>query len=153
MFRNNVFGLYLHGNGTELTDVQRNLFADNNTPGAANGNGIYSDQGLTGAQIYENSFRNNTNAGILFAEQVQNVVVRNNVSQDDASFVNLFGPGTGNITVRNNAATDTNPDDNDVQGSQIRTGDGVNGMIVSNNALHNAAFAGSRYATSRQCRT
>jgi parallel beta-helix repeat protein len=152
IFRGNTFGLYLNGNGdAKQLIVQRNLFDDNNNTGPASGNGIYSDQGLATATITANKFTSNQNAGILFAQSsggpfVENVVVRNNSGDDNASFIAIFGDGATNIDVRSNTVTDTNSSNNGDQGSQIFVGDAgtgsPNGITIRSNTLSNAPFDG-----------
>jgi hypothetical protein len=81
--RDNVFGIYLHGDGAATTLVRRNLLDGNNRQGAASGNGIYSDQGALGIAVLANSFRNHTNAGILFATagtQQESIIIQNDRS-------------------------------------------------------------------------
>lgn len=53
--RDNVFGIYLHGDGAATTLARRNLLDGNNRPGSASGNGIYSDQGALGITVRANS--------------------------------------------------------------------------------------------------
>jgi len=141
IFRNNVFGLFLDGTGTTLSSVSRNLFDDNNLSGSSSGNGIYSEH-LSGAEIFNNHFATNQNAGILFAAglPIKNVVIRNNTGENNASFVALQG-GESNITIRNNSVDDTVPGDNGSQGSQVFVLDS-SGVLVSTNTLNRSPFAG-----------
>jgi hypothetical protein len=67
IIRNNVFGLYLNSSGTNYTQVRNNFFDNNNQPGAANANGIYTDQGLSNALIDSNLFKNHLGTSINFA--------------------------------------------------------------------------------------
>jgi hypothetical protein len=66
VIRDNVFGLYLNSNGTTATVVERNCFKENNRPGAANGNGIYGDQGAHLVTVDDNKFVGHEGAAMLF---------------------------------------------------------------------------------------
>ena len=46
MIQNNVIGVYFNSSGTNLSEVEQNCIRQNNEPGSASGNGIYSDAGL-----------------------------------------------------------------------------------------------------------
>lgn len=103
----------------------QNCFSDNNEPGSASGNGVYSDQGLRTATIRFNDFELHGNAGILFtdaAAPVMDIAVSNNASTDDLTFLNIFG-GDGYF-VRANSVRDTSAGFGD-QGSAIRIGGGT----------------------------
>ena len=109
--RDNVFGIYLHGDGAATTLVRRNLLDGNNRLGSASGNGIYSDQGALGITVLANSFRNHTNAGILFATagtQQESIIIQNNRSLNDNMFVALFNVQNAQI-VANQTNDDTTP--------------------------------------------
>jgi hypothetical protein len=140
---NNTFGLYLNSASGTTTLVQHNRLVNNNLAGAAQGNGIYSDQGLQDASINQNKFANNTNAGVLIAyvasSTVDSVVIGGNGSTDDASFANIFS-GT-NLRITNNHTNDTDNGDDANQGSAIRL-EGVDGVVVQKNKINNAAFSG-----------
>ncbi|MBI1879810.1 MAG: DUF11 domain-containing protein [Chloroflexi bacterium] len=127
--QNNIFGLYPHSSGSVQTIIQQNLFQNNNNSGAANGNGIYSDQGLSNALIDNNRFTNNFNSAILITRvSITNtdIIISNNqvtsssfivvggttnalitgntVANSGTYGIWLFG-GNGNITVLRNSAT------------------------------------------------
>jgi hypothetical protein len=147
IFNNNQFGLYLNASGATLSSVERNLFVNNNnTSGgsASAGNGLYSDQGLKGADIHDNKFQDNTNAALCLCTNVRNVSVHNNASVNDSSFVVAAGtvdnPDTS-IKVINNTVNDTFAGDNASQGSQIFAS-GVNGFVVKGNTLTNGPANG-----------
>jgi parallel beta-helix repeat protein len=112
IIQNNVFGLYLHSEGTMVTEVRRNRFATNNEPGAANGNGIYSDQGLHNAIVRENEFEGNANAAMILTgtdlEAVTDVTITKNDSLMDGAFLVLLLSRNVDVThntVRNSAGT------------------------------------------------
>jgi parallel beta-helix repeat protein len=142
IFRSSVFGLYLNSNGSQQTLVEKNLFGDNNDPGAANGNGIYSDQGLSSALIRNNAFNENLNAGILLTEAntvTRNVVIKGNTSEDDTTFVNLFN--VSSVEIRGNTTNDTDDDNDTEQGCAIRA-ESSDGVFVRGNTIQNAPFSG-----------
>jgi parallel beta helix pectate lyase-like protein len=139
--RDNVFGIYLHSSGVTTTVVRRSLLHDNNAPGAASGNGIYSDQGAVGITIAANRFEDHANAGVIFANAgvvQQQIVIRNNRSLNDNTFVALFDVQQAQVVA--NRFNDT--DDSDDFGSTIFVGGDTDGILVQNNVLRNPGFAG-----------
>lgn len=140
----NVFGLYLQSGGAIQTIVRFNSFVDNNEPGAATGNGIYSDAGAKTVLIRVNSFARNTNAGILFADGLaldnSNVVIQNNTSRNDTTFVALFR--AANFQIIFNKTFDTINADDGSQGSAVFVGGNSNGVLIQGNQLTNPAFSG-----------
>lgn len=143
VIKNNTMGIYANSSGAGLTIVSLNLITDNNTDGSAAGNGIYSDQGLTGGRIKNNQFERNMNAGVLIAQTattVDDLTVSGNRSVDNSSFVAIFH-GT-NVRVKGNITGDTNPADNEAQGSAIFIGGNTAGATVANNIVKNSPFHG-----------
>jgi nitrous oxidase accessory protein NosD len=139
--RDNVFGIYLHGNGAATTLARRNLLDGNNRPGSASGNGIYSDQGAVGITILANSFRNHINTGIIFAAagiQQESIIIQNNRGLNDNTFVALFD--VQNAQVVANQTNDTI--DGDDFGSTIFVGGDSTGILIQRNVLTNPGFAG-----------
>jgi len=139
--RQNVFGIYLNSSGDTTTLVRRNLLQGNNRVGAANGNGIYSDQGALGISIQANHFENNRNVGILFANagtQQKSIIIQNNRSLNDRTFVAFFN--VQNAQVLANQTNDTNDADDD--GSAIFVGGDSDGILIQRNVLRNPEFAG-----------
>src|SRR5438445_547700 len=59
--QNNTFGIYVNSDGSAPSYVRENCLRNNNLPGAASGNGVYSDQGLSNAQITNNYFTGDQN--------------------------------------------------------------------------------------------
>jgi parallel beta helix pectate lyase-like protein len=139
--RNNVFGIYLHSGGAATTIVRQNLIRANNRPGAASGNGIYSDQGAVNIDIVSNRFVRHQNAGVLFAAggfENSDIAIKANFSLNDNTFVNLFA--VSGSAISNNQTNDTI--DTDDFGSAIRLGDDVSGVLVNGNRLMNPGFSG-----------
>ena len=139
--RDNVFGIYLHGSGAATTLVRRNLLDGNNRPGAASGNGIYSDQGALGITIQANTFRNHANTGIIFTDtpfEQSSIIVQNNRSLNDNTFVALFNVTNAQIVA--NRTDDTI--DTDDFGSTIFVGGDSAGILIQRNVLMNPGFAG-----------
>ncbi len=127
--QNNVQGVYFNSNGTTASSVDQNCIRQNNQPGAAGGNGIYSDLGLSNANIRQNTFYQNESSGIVLTGlapgAVSNVNIVANTSQEDGSLLAVFnssGTEVRSNTVRNNA------------GSAIFVGNDNTGLeILSNN--------------------
>jgi parallel beta-helix repeat protein len=144
VFEDNVFGLYLNSaaapGGTSGTRVRDNKFADNNTRGPANGNGIYSDQGLQNASITGNRFQENLNGAVLITGvdgTTQNLItVSRNTSSDDRTAVYLFR--TTNATVENNTISNSEDD----SGSAIFIGGGSSDILIRKNEIKEAGFSG-----------
>ena len=97
VIQSNVMGVYLNG-GTSLkpNKVNGNCIRTNNDDGAANGNGVYSDQGLHSAEITGNTFYNNNHAGDggginLPAGTIDSVLIGTNIANGNANFVSVTG--------------------------------------------------------------
>ena len=126
---NNTIGAYPAGNGTV---VSFNKFLNNNLPGGASGNGIYTDFSLKNALISSNSFINNPNAGVIVTaaggsagDYNFNLTVRNNTITNCGVGV-LFAFTT-------NGVIDSNQMTNCSEGVQLR---GANTEItISNNTI------------------
>ncbi|WP_181763663.1 right-handed parallel beta-helix repeat-containing protein [Streptomyces albidus (ex Kaewkla and Franco 2022)] len=103
--QNNVLGIYFNSDGSSLSDVEQNCIRENNSAGAATGNGVYSDQGLENADIESNALFDQNTSGITLTgavADVDDVRVRANDSTEDDSLVALFE--TSNVTVTRNTA-------------------------------------------------
>ena len=139
---NNVFGIYLHNGGASQALVRLNLIQNNNQPGAAAGNGIYSDQGAVGVVIAANKFVGHQNVGVLFAGGTitpnadRNIIIKTNSSLNDATFVALFS--TVNAEVRQNHVNDTVFQD----ASSIFVGGDSNGILIDSNVVTNPGYSG-----------
>lgn len=141
----NVFGIYLNTGAGTQTLVQRNLVTNNNQTGAANGNGIYTDQGTQDVLVSQNTFRLNTNSAVLFTNVSPtvngNITVRSNLAVNNASFVLLFGRNQ-NVTIAQNRTNDTIASDNANQGSAVRIDGDANGVGVRRNTILHSPFSG-----------
>jgi parallel beta-helix repeat protein len=129
LIQDNVFGLYLNSSGVEQTLVERNSFNDNNRPGSAGGDGIYSDQGLRNVLVERDVFTNHLSASMVytsFVGQNENIVVRHNAVTDDASvvFFNSKDVLVENTILRANT-----------DGIRLTTANG--NLIAGNVVLHN----------------
>jgi len=134
-----TFGMYLNTNGAHKTTVQNNLIRNNNNPGAASGNGIYSDQGTSNDVIQHNYFTGDQNASIILvdtgpsaATNKSNVTIKDNTVDHDSAMI--FTNGTG-IHVVNNTISNSS-------GSGVFLGGGVTNSEISNNKLTTGAFTG-----------
>jgi len=61
----NVIGMYINTNGTNLTLVEHNLLKENNNAGSTSGTAFYSDQGLQNAIVTENTFLDNDSGAFI----------------------------------------------------------------------------------------
>jgi parallel beta-helix repeat protein len=141
-----VFGIYLNTNGAHKTVVQNNLIQNNNNPGSASGNGIYSDQGASNVVIAHNMFTGNTNASIIFVggdgsatstANQSNLTITGNTMINDAAMIFI---NTTDLDITNNLSTGSN-------GSGIFFGGGVTNAEIRNNVLSNGAFTGINLRT------
>lgn len=90
LIRDNTFGLYLNSNGELESQAAKNLFRNNNEDGAAAGNGVYSDQGLSNATINNNLFTKHQNAPVILvgnAGTQSEVTIKNNDIIDDRTII------------------------------------------------------------------
>jgi parallel beta-helix repeat protein len=132
----NVFGLYFNSSGAVQSVARQNCFRDNTNTGAANGNGVYSDQGLRNAVIGDNYFTNHFNAAVVLVgtiATVSGVQITHNESVDDSSIA-LFD--TSNVIVDYNKVI--RPD-----GSAIFVGAGNNAANISFNQLEGGPSSGN----------
>jgi parallel beta-helix repeat protein len=101
VIQNNTFGIYLNGSGHL---VQRNLFRNNNLPGAASGNAIYSDQGLASTVVDNNNFfpDHPSSAMVVVGAVNTNLSFTNNRVEDtgagDQAGIGLFNTDGATIT-------------------------------------------------------
>jgi parallel beta-helix repeat protein len=138
IIQDTVFGIYLNTNGAHKTVVQDNLIQNNNNPGSASGNGIYSDQGASNVVIAHNFFTVNANASIIFvggpdaATSQSNITVTGNSMINDAPLIFI---NTSNLKITDNTSVHS-------IGSGIFFGGGVHNAVVQHNTLTNGAFTG-----------
>ena len=133
--QNNVFGLYFNNSGPTQTVARGNWFNGNNQPGAAGGDGIYSDQGLFNALIEQNVFTGHESASMVFTSFLginRDVVVRRNAIIDDSSIA-IFN--TENMIVEKNFLRRPS-------GSGIFLGGGNTNVVVDNNLIDASTSSG-----------
>ncbi|WP_030899698.1 MULTISPECIES: right-handed parallel beta-helix repeat-containing protein [unclassified Streptomyces] len=129
LVQNNVLGVYFNSNGATDSAATQNCIRQNNQAGAAAGNGIYSDLGLSDADIAQNTFFDNDSSAIVLTGgapgAVDDVDIDANTSQQDGSLLAVFN--SADTKVRwNNARNNT--------GSAIFAGnDNTALQILSNN--------------------
>jgi parallel beta-helix repeat protein len=105
LIQNNTFGVYLNSNGASLSTVRQNCLLNNNLPGPASGNGLYSDQGLSNALIQHNYSSGNSNASYIMAELPSSPVTGLTIDANDMnadSDIVLFN--THNSAITNNTS-------------------------------------------------
>lgn len=124
----NTFGLYLNASGALQTVVDHNCFRFNDVPGAANGNGIYSDQGLRNAVVQENTFVGNFNASMVFT-----------FNQADLTVSHNDGDNTIAIFELENGLIEHNHLDMAFSSSGIFFGGGVTDTTARYNLIENAS--------------
>jgi parallel beta-helix repeat protein len=143
LIRDNTFGLYLNTNGARRTVIDDNAFVNNNRPGSAAGNGIYSDQGVSNARITDNFFTKQTNAALIFvgdgtaAQDQFNLQIRENTMIDDAPVILV---NAHDAVIRDNVSLRS-------AGSGIFFGGNVRNVTVSDNVLRDGAFTGINLRT------
>jgi len=139
----NTSGIYLNSSGADRTVIRGNAFLHNNAAGAAAGNGIYSDQGVSNARIEGNYFTGQTNAAMIFvgngstAQAQTGLLIRGNVLSHDAPIILV---NTSNSAIVGNVSVASS-------GSGIFFGGGVHDVLVSHNVLRNGAFTGINLRT------
>jgi parallel beta-helix repeat protein len=143
----NTYGIDLESNGARPTFVVANTIRDNNTPGAAQGNGIYSDQGLSNAIIVSNRFTNNDNAGIILvgggtlgaATAQSRITIAANIIEN-AGNGGIIMVNTTNSTVSANTLRN-------LDATGIFLGGGVSSTTFVGNSLTNIGFTGINLRT------
>lgn len=139
LIQDNVIGVYFNTNGTTLSKVELNCVRRNNEPGAASGSGIYSDAGLSNADIETNTFSANANSGILLdapaAGGIARIKINRNTSLEDRAFLFIFK--SSNVSVGNNNIQ------NNFDAPGIFLGDGNTNMTVTFNIIERG-FLGLR---------
>jgi len=143
IIQDTVFGIYLNTNGAHTTTVQNNLIRNNNNPGAASGNGIYSDQGASNVVIAHNLFTGQQNASIIFVGGPDATTSQSNITVTGNSMINdapMIFVNTTELQITKNTSTNS-------VGSGIFFGGGVTNAVVQNNTLTNGAFTGINLRT------
>jgi len=130
IIQNNVFGINLHYNGDVYTQVQQNFIRNNTQPGAASGNGIYSDQGAANIIISQNRLTGHdpvNAAGINFAAVTADsnlMITKNDLIQDSS----IALTNTTNVKISENNLLDSNA-------SAIFFGGGTNRTEIEHNEI------------------
>jgi hypothetical protein len=136
--QNNTIGLSIASNGLTESQVKQNVFRNNNQPGAATGNAIYSDTGVQNLLIESNQFTGpHANASINMIGSIAtaaNIIISSNEMIMDNSIA-LFD--TTNVKIANNTMVNT-------QGSSIFFGGGSDRTEIESNVLHNGISNGIR---------
>jgi parallel beta-helix repeat protein len=84
----NTFGLYFNASGATESVAEHNCFRLNNQPGAASGDGIYSDAGLRNAIIENNFFTGHDIAAIVMVLNQRDIeIVHNDIVDDEGTIV------------------------------------------------------------------
>jgi parallel beta-helix repeat protein len=102
--QDNSIGIYVNSNGSFPTQVRENCARNNNLTGAAGGNGIYSDQGLSNAEITNNYLTGDENGSIVvdsFLTAPHDISITHNESVNDGAIVTFStqAPTAFNLTV------------------------------------------------------
>jgi parallel beta-helix repeat protein len=102
--KNNTMGIYVNSDGSAPTYVRGNCSLNNNLPLAGAGNGVYSDRGLSNAQITNNFFTGDQNGAITidtFLTTPHDIAITHNASVNDGSIGTFAsaGPAAYNLTV------------------------------------------------------
>jgi parallel beta-helix repeat protein len=102
--QNNTIGIYVNSDGSTLTYVRENCSLNNNLTGASSGNGVYSDQGLSNAQITNNYFTGDQNGAIIidtFLTAPHDIAITHNESVNDGAIGTFAsaGPTAYKLTV------------------------------------------------------
>jgi hypothetical protein len=138
--QDNIVGLALANNGgSDQTVIQHNLFQNNNQPGPASGDAIYTDQYVAGGKLTNvlidaNTFVGNDGAGIDFsstyaAQAAANITITNNLFVSNGRGLVAFNM-TGSA-VQNNSFLDSTS----AAAADIDLREGVAGLTVTNNLL------------------
>lgn len=133
----NTFGMYLKGAGHI---VQYNYFRNNNRPGSAHGDGIYTDGELRDSFIFFNTFTGNQSGSVVLSGSVKpgridNVTIANNTILNDGTLLLL---GTSNVTVASNLVC------NIANGHALMLAGGNNHVTVYDNQFLASQYRGIR---------
>jgi parallel beta-helix repeat protein len=135
LIQDNTMGVYLNSSGRHESRVEGNCIRDNDVPGSAAGNGVYSDQGLADARIRGNSFTGHVNAAVILvgpAGSQENLSIDGNSSSNDGPliFANLTDSSvSGNQSLASG-------------GSGIFFAGGSHNVWIRGNTVLNCAFTG-----------
>jgi parallel beta-helix repeat protein len=164
VIQENTFGLYFNASGATQSTAEHNCIRNNNRPGAASGDGIYSDQGLRNAVMDNNFFTGQGFAAIVMAANQQDIQIVHNDMVDDQGTILLVTTQNALVAYNHQTLLGT--------GSGIFVGGGVTGtriaynlvehpstgvnantafspianqLVVEKNHIHDATFDGIRF--------
>ncbi|MGH3104158.1 MAG: right-handed parallel beta-helix repeat-containing protein [Gaiellaceae bacterium] len=140
LIQENTLGVYLNSNGARTSKVSHNCFRDNNRPGSAAGNGVYSDQGVRKADVEHNTFTGHANAAIIFVGPLgsqSDLELDHNSLLDDAPIILAK---VSDSQISHNLSTKS-------KGSGIFFGGNVTGVRVKSNTVRDCAFTGINLRT------
>jgi parallel beta-helix repeat protein len=141
IIRDNTFGIYFNSNGAVPSTISGNCIRDNNQPGAAAGNGIYSDQGVSNADIVSNIFRGHGNTALILTSVPPGpfpndiLIDRNTVQQDSQVMV---------VNAENVQITRNTINESTANGVEV---DGSSNVEVSLNRITGCAFTAIQVRT------
>jgi parallel beta-helix repeat protein len=140
LIQENTFGVYLNSSGARASKVERNCFRDNNKPGSAAGNGVYSDQGLRRAHVERNTFSGHTNAAVILVGPLgsqTDVTIERNQLRDDAPII--LAKVSRSVVAHNLSVKS--------KGSGIFFGGNVTDVRVKKNTIRDCSFTGINLRT------
>jgi nitrous oxidase accessory protein NosD len=151
IIQDNIAGIGLANNGSPAL-ITHNLIQNNNQPGSATGDGIYTDEFVgepttTDVAVTENTFIGNDDAGIdisntdFLAGGVFGLDVTNNSFEGDGRSVVLFN--THDMTFDGNSVTNSTL----AMSAAVRIFDGNVNLSVTNNELNMGAYHGIRLSS------
>jgi hypothetical protein len=150
----NIVGIGLANTGASQSLIKHNLIRDNNQPGAATGDGIYTDQFVSGGAvsnvlINENTFTNNSDAGI----DISNNDATMPVSSLDVSTNSFDGNGRAILYFNTHSSSfhNNNVTNSTFAGSAaIRIFDNNSNLsIMNNNLVSGKGMHGIRFSDSK----
>ena len=151
VLRDNSIGVYFNASGVQYSQIVGSRFERNNARfgvASAAGNGVYSDQGLQGADIEFSAFTGHRNAGVIVigapgapvapaTGQARAVDVHHNQSRNDTNaFALFFGVVQGRITDNTVDITGFN------EGGAIVIGGGNRNITVQSNRITGGVESG-----------
>ncbi|MBC7852187.1 MAG: right-handed parallel beta-helix repeat-containing protein, partial [Pirellulaceae bacterium] len=140
IIQNNMVGIFLaNNNAGNPTVIERNLIQNNNNPGAASGNGIYSDEfvaggTLTNVLIDDNTFTGHNDAAVSLshsnpAQPATGITISNNIIDQNGRAFFLFNTTNSSITRNTISGSDF------TASADIRIFGGVTGLSITENFL------------------
>ena len=149
IIQNNIVGLFLANTGASPAVITQNLFRNNNQPGPASGQGIYTDQFTAGGPvsnvvINNNSFVGNQNAGIDVsstdtAHPDSNWTISGNSFDSNGRGILLFNT-TASVLTENSITNTTTPTDGGRSVAIGLYGNDSNLTITCNQIIGGAGF-------------